>query len=205
MGERVMRFGSDRVGQLLTVDRGLELRHLRVRRVRLGRGQRCQGARTDMQPRQSRDGQLQQCQPLSAVMTMVRSSASMTRSVPYWLPVSGLANTICQMDASGGRNASRTCAASVTKPPATIARTVVFMSLRRANSAVNAINAMSGIVRENQHGHACGDECGMWITGTGEQQQTRWRTPPACRTPSIRIRRNPGRTVARRTRSAPST
>ena len=29
-----------------------------------------------------------------------------------------------------------------------------------------------GIVRENQHGHACGDECGMWITGTGEQQQT---------------------------------
>ncbi len=61
MGKRVMRFGSDRVGQLLTVDRGLELRHLRVRRVRLGRGQRCQGARTDMQPRQSRDGQLQQC------------------------------------------------------------------------------------------------------------------------------------------------
>ncbi len=42
MGKRVMRFGSDRVGQLLTVDRGLELRHLRVRRVRLGRGQRCQ-------------------------------------------------------------------------------------------------------------------------------------------------------------------
>ena len=61
MGKRVMRFGSDRVGQLLTVDRGFELRHLRVRRVRLGRGQRCQGARTDMQPRQSRDGQLQQC------------------------------------------------------------------------------------------------------------------------------------------------
>ena len=73
---------------------------------------------------------------------MVRSSASMTRSVPYWLPVSGLANTICQMDASGGRNVSRTCATSVTKPPAAIARTVVLVSLRRANSAVNAINAM---------------------------------------------------------------
>lgn len=79
-----------------------------------------------------------------AVVTMVRSSASMIRSVPYWLPVSGLANTICQMDASGGRNASRTCAASVMKPPATIARTVVFMSLRRANSAVNAIKARMG-------------------------------------------------------------
>lgn len=65
MGKRVMRFGSDRVGQLLTVDRGLELRHLRVRRVRLGRGQRCQGARTDMQPRQSPRWPAPTMQPLS--------------------------------------------------------------------------------------------------------------------------------------------
>ena len=59
MGKRVMRFGSDRVGQLLTVDRGFELSHLRIRRVRLGRCQRCQGAGSDMQSRQSRDGQFQ--------------------------------------------------------------------------------------------------------------------------------------------------
>ncbi len=44
------------------------------------------------------------------------------------------------------------------------ARTVVFMSLRRANSAVNAIKARMGSYGKNQHDHTRGDECGTRIT-----------------------------------------
>ena len=77
----------------------------------------------------------------TAVTTMVRSSASMTRSVPYCAGIR-FGEHHMPDGRSGGRNVSRTCATSVTKPPAAIARTVVLVSLRRANSAVNAINAM---------------------------------------------------------------